>query len=86
MAENISFIVTDVVPVMSKITYHKLDGSNYQDWSKTVRLYLRNIDKDAHLTDDPPEIGPKQKNGTCTSQQKEDLTWLIEDARLFLQI
>lgn len=75
MAENKS-IVTGVVPVMSKITDHKLNGSNYQDWSKTIRLYLRSIDKDAHLTDDPPLIGPKQKDGIFTTQQKEDLAWL----------
>ncbi|CDP12323.1 unnamed protein product [Coffea canephora] len=58
---------------MSKITDHKLNNSNYLDWSKTVRLYLRSIDKDNHLTDDPPKDGSRQ-------------TWLREDARLFLQI
>lgn len=74
MAKKKSSIVTDVVPVMSKITDHKLNGSNYRDWSKTVCLYLRSIDKYAHLIDDPTEIGPKQKDGTLTSQQKEGLT------------
>ncbi|XP_027171698.1 protein ENHANCED DOWNY MILDEW 2-like [Coffea eugenioides] len=73
MAETKSVVTSDVVPVMSKITDHKLNNSNYLDWSKTVRLYLRSIDKDNHLTDDPPKDGSRQ-------------TWLREDARLFLQI
>ncbi|XP_071912580.1 uncharacterized protein [Coffea arabica] len=73
MAETKSVITSDVVPVMSKITDHKLNNSNYLDWSKTVHLYLRSIDKDNHLTDDPPKDGSRQ-------------TWLREDARLFLQI
>lgn len=77
MAENKSSIVTDVVLIMSKITNHKLNGSNYLDWSKTVRLYLQSINKDSHLTDDPSKADLKQK---------DDLTWLREDARLFLQI
>ncbi|KAL5741578.1 hypothetical protein ACOSP7_028310 [Xanthoceras sorbifolium] len=73
MAEKKSVVVSDMVPVMSKITDHKLNGLNYLDWSKTVRLYLRSIDKDTHLTDDPPKDESRQ-------------TWLREDARLFLQI
>ena len=42
-----------VVPMMSKITEDKLTGSNYLDWSKTVRLYLRSIPMASHLTKDP---------------------------------
>ena len=44
-------LVSDVVPVMSKITDHKLIVSNYLEWSKTIRLYLRSNDKDDHLID-----------------------------------
>ncbi|KAL5810382.1 hypothetical protein ACOSQ3_027084 [Xanthoceras sorbifolium] len=73
MAEKKSVVVSNMVTVMSKITDHKLNGSNYLDWSKTVWLYLRSIDKDTHLTDDPPKDESRQ-------------TWLREDARLFLQI
>ncbi|XP_071900889.1 uncharacterized protein [Coffea arabica] len=73
MAETKSVVTSDVVPVMSKITDHKFNNSNYLDWSKTVRLFLRSIDKDNHLTDDPPKDSSRQ-------------TWLREDARLFLQI
>ncbi|XP_074562865.1 uncharacterized protein LOC141819467 [Curcuma longa] len=73
MAENKFSVMMDIVPVVSKITDYKLNGSNYLDWSKTVHLYLRSIDKDGHLTDDSPQDGSRQ-------------TWLREDARLFLQI
>ena len=44
------------------------------DWSKTIRIYLRSIDRDDHLTDDPPVDGEEKK------------VWLREDAKLFLQI
>ncbi|XP_057991209.1 uncharacterized protein LOC110665835 isoform X5 [Hevea brasiliensis] len=57
---------------MTKIMEHKLNGSNYLEWSKTVRVYLRGIDKDDHLTKDPPIDDTRQ-------------TWLKEDAQLFLQ-
>ncbi|EOY09553.1 Uncharacterized protein TCM_024961 [Theobroma cacao] len=64
MAESVpekkSMVVADVIPVMTKITEHKLDGSNYLDWSKTVRLYLRSIDKDDHITNDPPTDNTRQ--------------------------
>ncbi|KAL7090617.1 hypothetical protein ACP275_12G052600 [Erythranthe tilingii] len=40
---------------MSKITDHKLNGSNYLDWSKSVRLYLQSIDKDNHMVDPPKD-------------------------------
>ncbi|XP_058002771.1 uncharacterized protein LOC131179885 [Hevea brasiliensis] len=72
MADNKN-VISDVIPMMTKITEHKLNGSNYLEWSKTVRVYLRSIDKDDHLTKDPP---------TDDTQQ----TWLREDARLFLQL
>ncbi|XP_062103747.1 uncharacterized protein LOC133814853 [Humulus lupulus] len=74
-SEMKSVVSSDVVLMMSKITYHKLIGLNYLEWCKTVWLYLRSIDKDDHLTDDPP----KEKDD---SRQ----TWLREDARLFHQI
>ena len=66
-------VITDIIPVMSKITEYKLTGSNYLEWSKTIRLYLRSISKDNHLTDNPP-----------TDDTLKD--WLRDDARLFLQI
>ena len=71
--ETRSVIVTDVIPVMSKIREHKLIRSNFIDWSKTVQVYLRSIEKNNHLIDDPPTNSIKQ-------------AWLRDDARLFLQI
>ena len=52
-------IVINVIPVMSKITEHKLNGSNFIDWSKTIWVYLRSIEKD-NLTNDPPTNNTKQ--------------------------
>ncbi|KAK2985083.1 hypothetical protein RJ640_022961 [Escallonia rubra] len=65
--------VGEVVPVLSKIAENKLNGTNYLDWSKTVRIYMRSIDKDEHLSSDPPTDDTKR-------------LWLREDARLCLQI
>ncbi|KAK2972307.1 hypothetical protein RJ640_014365 [Escallonia rubra] len=65
--------VGEMVPVLSKITENKLNGTNYLDWSKTVRIYMRSIDKDDHLSSDPPTDDTKR-------------LWLREDARLILQI
>ena len=47
-------LVPEVVPMMSKITEHKLNGLNYLDWSKTIRLYIRSIRMATHLTKGPP--------------------------------
>ncbi|KAK2970837.1 hypothetical protein RJ640_016633 [Escallonia rubra] len=65
--------VGEMVPVLSKIAENKLNGTNYLDWSKTVRIYMRSIDKDDHLSSDPPTDDTKR-------------LWLREDARLILQI
>ena len=64
----------EMIPTMSKIIEHKLIGiTNYHDWRKTIILYLRSIDKNDHMTDDPPEDDSKK-------------TWLWDDAQLILQI
>ncbi|XP_044508561.1 uncharacterized protein LOC123227575 [Mangifera indica] len=73
MADIKPITMAEMVPVMSKITEHKLNGSNYLEWSKTVRLYLLSLEKDDHLTQAPPTDGTRQ-------------VWLRDDARLFLQI
>ena len=65
--------VIDMIPVTTKITEHKLNGSNFMAWSKTVRVYLRSIEKEDHLTDDPPNDNTRQ-------------VWLRDDARIFLQL
>ena len=47
-------LVLEVVPMMSKITEHKLNGLNYLDCSKKIHLYVRSIRMANHLTKDPP--------------------------------
>lgn len=66
--------ITEIVPAMSKITDHKLNGTNYLEWSKTIRVYLRSVEKDDHLCEEPPDDETKKK------------PWMRDDARLFLQI
>ena len=66
-SETKSVTVTDVIPVMSKITEHKLNRSNFIDWSKTIRVHIQSIEKNNHLTDDPPTNKIKQ-------------AWLRDDA------
>jgi len=65
--------INDMIPTMSKITEHELNGTDYLEWSKTVRIYMRTINEDDHLSSDPPDDDTKQAS-------------LREDARLFLQI
>ena len=65
--------VADIVPIVSKITKHKLNGSNYIEWSKTIKIYLRSLAKDDHLTEEPPNDNTRK-------------LWMQDDARLFLQI
>ncbi|RVW53673.1 Retrovirus-related Pol polyprotein from transposon RE1 [Vitis vinifera] len=72
MEENKNSI-PDIVPVVSKITKHKLNGSNYIEWSKTIKFYLRSVAKDDHLTEEPPNDNTRK-------------LWMQDDARLFLQI
>ena len=73
MAEQKTVVVPDMVPMVSKITEHKLNSTNYLDWSQTIELYLLSISMDNHLNDDPPINESK-------------LSWIRDDARLFLQI
>ena len=71
--ENKAPLGTDVVPILSRITEQKLTASNYSEWAKTIRIYLRSIEKDDHLTKDSPQDSKKQ-------------AWLRDDSKLFLQI
>ena len=54
-------VVLKVVLMMSKITEHKLNGLNYLEWSKTIRLYVRSIHMVAHLTKEPPTDDSKEQ-------------------------
>lgn len=50
MAEDMKpMVVSNMVPLSSKITKHKLNGSNYYDWSQMIWFYLRNIEKDDYI-------------------------------------
>ena len=51
----------EVVLMMSKITEDKLTGSNYLDWSKTTRFYLRSIRMTSHLDKDPQTDDSKDR-------------------------
>ena len=72
--ESFGSTTSEVLPVAIRLTDNKLNGSNYFEWSKTVRLYLRSMGKASHLTSDPP-----------TNNSRDQ--WLLQtDGRLFLQI
>ncbi|XP_049394589.1 uncharacterized protein LOC125858849 [Solanum stenotomum] len=72
MSDDKSF-TTGIVLALSKITDNKLNGSNYLDWSRKIRVYLHSVEKDDHLIQDPPTDDTKK-------------TWLRADATLLLQI
>lgn len=67
-------LVFDEVFVISKITNHKLIGSNYLEWSTRFDFIEGALTK-MITTDDPP-----------TKKDDSRKMWLREDARLFLQI
>ena len=71
MAKKKPTTVFEVAPMMSKITNHKLNGLNYLDWSKMIRIYIRSIRMATHLVKDPP-----------TNDSREQ--WMEEDDCLFL--
>ena len=72
MEENKNFVV-DIVLVVSKIIEHKLNGSNYIEWSKTIKFYLRSVAKDDHLTEELPNDNTRK-------------LWMQDDARLLLHV
>ncbi|GMJ03787.1 hypothetical protein HRI_004047900 [Hibiscus trionum] len=73
MADKKVDFMSDIVPITSKITDHKLNGFNFLDWNHTIELYLLSLSMDRHLTDDPPTDDSR-------------LPWMREDARLYIQI
>ena len=68
-----SIRIPDLIPTSSRVTDNKLNGTNYFEWIKTIRLYVRSMGLASHLDSDPPTEGNR------------DL-WLQQDARMFLQI
>ena len=71
MAEEKVAVMSAGIPVISKISDHKLTRKNYNDWNKTIQLYLSSIGKDGHLIETRP-IGDSSN------------TWIRDDACLFL--
>ena len=55
MTDIKNLVVSNAIPLTSKITVHKLNGSNYYDWRQTILFYLRSTGMDDHMTEDPPE-------------------------------
>ena len=53
--------VPEVVPTMSKITEHKLNGLDYLEWSKTICIYVSSICMAADLTKEPPTNDSKEQ-------------------------
>ncbi|KAK4269917.1 hypothetical protein QN277_023013 [Acacia crassicarpa] len=66
---------SEMLPMSAKITDSKLNWTNYNDWTKTVRAYLLGVEKEAHLTKDPP-----------SGDTDVGLAWSRVDARIFFQI
>ncbi|KAJ9565579.1 hypothetical protein OSB04_001545 [Centaurea solstitialis] len=65
--------VPEMLPVGIRLTDNKFNGSNFFEWSKTIRIYLRSMGMASHLKSDPPT-------------GKDSDSWLQSDARLYLQI
>ncbi|KAJ9548762.1 hypothetical protein OSB04_021305 [Centaurea solstitialis] len=65
--------VPEMLPVGIRLTDNKLNGSNFFEWSKTIRIYLRSMGMASHLKSDPPT-------------GKDSDSWLQSDTRLYLQI
>ena len=54
---------SDILSMSAKITDAKLNWTNYNDWNKTVRVYLLGVEKEAYLTQDPPSGNNEKKFG-----------------------
>ena len=72
MVESKAF---DMLPMSARIADYKLNWTNYFDWNKTVWVYLLGVEKEAHLTQDPP-----------SGDNEKSLAWSRVDAHLFFQI
>ncbi|XP_071912194.1 uncharacterized protein [Coffea arabica] len=74
MAESLSKGIvtsTNIMPmVMPQITNWKLNDTNYQQWSKAVKIYLTGLGKQRYLTDDSP------------TEDSKKLMWIQEDAQI----
>ena len=62
MADIKNLVVSNVIPLASKIIGHKLNESNYYDWRRTILFYLRSTNMDDHMTEDNPEDANQKKD------------------------
>ena len=65
--------IPELIPTSGRVTNNILNGTNYFEWIKTIRMYVRSMGMASHLDSDPPSSGSR------------DL-WLQHDARMFLHI
>lgn len=71
MAEMKQMIVSNVIPLPSQITEHKLNGSNYYDYHRMIQFYLLSTYMDDHVTKEPPKNDKKK-------------SWFRDDNQLYL--
>ena len=54
-----SIRMPDLIPTSSRVTDNKLNGTNYFEWIKTIRLYVRSMGMASHMDSDPPTDGSR---------------------------
>lgn len=73
MASSDDKVVSEIISGTC-FTDKKLDGKNYFQWKKIIKLTLTGMEKDDHLTKDAP------------TNAKQTKTWATNDARIFSQM
>ena len=58
MADKKTILTSEMITMMSKVTKHKLNRSNYYSWRSNVRHFIRGIEMDEHIKE-KPLIDPK---------------------------
>ncbi|XP_028795942.1 uncharacterized protein LOC114751436 [Neltuma alba] len=70
--EPVSFAKTQQM-----IIAHKLNGSNYLQWSQSVLMYLRGRRKEEYITGEAPQLKPGDSNyNTWFAENNLVMTWL----------
>ncbi|XP_038882618.1 uncharacterized protein LOC120073824 [Benincasa hispida] len=73
MADKKPTVMSEIVPMVSKVIEHKLNGSNYSSWRSNVRHFIRSMEMDDHITEESPIDANKK-------------IWWRDDSRMLLQI
>ena len=71
-AKEVKIVISNVIPMTTKIIEYKLNGRDYLDCSKIIGAYLHSIERDDHLTDESLSNAVTKK------------AWLRENAKIFL--